>query len=94
MPPKTPEELYSILFKTLFSRLYLDMTSEARRRRLTEHDIAMIEKRVLAFQRQTDNFAGEFTTFETEPVVARVFQEMQELFAVTKPARVDKVQQK
>jgi hypothetical protein len=94
MIPKTPEEFFAILYKTLVSRIYLDLTTEARRRRLTEHDIATIERRVLDFRRETDAFAHEFETFETEPVVARTFQEMQEFFAVTKAARIEKVQQK
>ncbi len=94
MIPKTPDEFYSILYKTMLTRLYLDITAEARQKRLTEHDIATIERRILSFRSETDAFAHEFKTFETEPVVTRVFQELQELFAVTKPARIEKVQQK
>lgn len=94
MIPKTPDEMYTMLFKTLITRAYGDITTEARRRRLTEHDIAAIERRILDFRRDLEEIPDEFPTFETEPVVARAFNEMQEFFAVLRAARIQNIRQK
>jgi hypothetical protein len=94
MIPQTADQFYTTLHKTLWTRLYLDLSTAARSRRLTEHDIAGIERTLLDFRRDTDAFASEFETFETEPIVAAVFNEFEQLFAIAKLARIKKLQGK
>lgn len=94
MLPRTPDEMRSMLYMSMISRVYGDITTEARRRRLTEHDIANIERRVLSILRDGDSFAHEFTTFQVEPVIAQVLKELETFFAMTREARIQSIQQK
>jgi len=94
MLPTTPEEMTTILFNTMLSRIYLDISTAARRGRLTEHDISTIERRLLASMREGPDFSQEFTTFEVEPAIAKAVDMMQQFFAATRSARVNDIQQK
>lgn len=94
MIPETPEQMRAVLMMALITRAYGDITIEARRRRLTEHDIAVIERRVVGMLRDAKSFAHEFQTFETEPVVAGVLSELEAFFAAARGSRLKNVQQK
>lgn len=87
MLPKTPEEMYSLLLRAMLLRAYGDITTAARRKRLTEHDIATIERNTLDILKGAADFADEFKTFEVEPVRANALREVQEFFAVTRTGR-------
>ena len=93
MKPTTPDELAAMLMFTMMTRLYGDVTTEARKRRLTDHDIETIERTVLAFKKDTDAFAKEFP-FQTEVVVARVFNDLKQFLAAAKSGRIKHFQQK
>lgn len=87
MIPKTPEELYSMLLRVMLLRAYGDVTQAARRGRLTEHDIARIERNTLDILRTSPDFSDEFTTFEAEPVRANALREAEEFFRVCRIGR-------
>ena len=87
MEPKTPEEFYSQLFMAAVSRIYGDVTAEARRRRITEHDIATIENRIIAMMGDAKKAAHEFQAFEVEPLVNKLVQELRALFGAIREAR-------
>jgi hypothetical protein len=91
--PKTPEEMLQILAGVGQSRLYVEITLAARRGRLTEHDIAAIERRVVAMMSHPEGVEHEFQTFETEPVFARVRQLLAEFCAVCRKARTRQLRQ-
>ena len=94
MIPRTPEELYATVFLAMITRLYGDVTTEARRRRLTEHDIATIERKLLELMGTGAEFAQEIKGFEAEPVMAKARNEIQQIFAMTKAGRVKQIMQK
>lgn len=94
MIPDTPGQMHSVLFMTMLSRAYGDITATARRRRLSEHDISTIEGKVLAMLRDAPDFAGEFTTFEVEPVLAGVLQQLEQFFAAIRAGRAKQGQKK
>lgn len=94
MIPQTPDEMYTMLFKLLMTRAYGDITEAARRGRLTEHDIATIERRILAFRDDLKGVGVEFQTFEAEPEIAKAFNEAKDFFAVIRAARVQKIQKR
>lgn len=94
MIPKTPQEMQAMIFVAVVTRLYGDVTTEARRRRLTEHDIAGIERRALATLKDGPDFAHEFTTFEAEPVVAKTLKDIEALLIMARAGRLKNIQQK
>jgi len=60
MRPERREELFPVPRRTFWMRPYGDITEAARRKRLTEHDIAGIERRILMDLSDLRNFASAF----------------------------------
>lgn len=81
LPPKTPDELFSLVAHQMLLRVYGDLALEARRKRLTEHDISLIETRVIRIIREAEDFSGEVKGYESEPVMADVEAYLKGIFA-------------
>lgn len=94
MLPKTPDELHALLINTLMTRAYGDITTAARKGRLTEHDIAVIERKCLNFLKEAPSFANEFTTYEVEPVVAAAIKQAHDFFAAVRTGRIRQISEK
>lgn len=93
LPPKTPEEFFTFIVKGLYVNPYQAVTTAARRRRLTEHDIALIEHKTIAIAKEALGLAEEFKTFEIEPELARALHEINEFCASIRAARIDQIAQ-
>lgn len=93
MRPKSPEELYSVLLRAFWTRAYGDLTTAARRKRLTEHDIALIEKRVLETAAEALNAAHEFPEFDARRVIEGMLAEGSEGFRVIRESRAKQIAQ-
>lgn len=93
--PRTPEAMIAMIFEAGRARAYVDVSAAVRRKRLTEHDIALIERNIIDMTRNIDpQIAPEFETFEAEPAFAKAGQLLKEYFAEAKAARVKNVEQK
>lgn len=93
--PQTPDQMTEMMFRLGMQRAYLDVTTEARRRRLTEHDIALIERNIMDLLTGVDSaIAKEFTQFEAEPAIAAARQKLKSYFALTLQARAQDIQKK
>lgn len=93
IPPKTPEEFHSFMLKGLYINLYQAVTTQARRKRLTEHDIALIEHKAIALAKEALHLADEFRTFEIEPPLAMALNEINEFCASIRAVRVQQLAQ-
>ena len=93
IPPKTPQEFYSFIVKGLYINLYQAVTTQARRKRLTEHDIALIEHKAIALAKEALDLANEFKTFEIEPQLAMALNEINEFCASIRAVRVQQLAQ-
>ncbi|MGV0817147.1 hypothetical protein [Martelella sp. AMO21009] len=71
MHPKTPHELTQLLVNVMTLDLYGEITTAARKKRLTEHDIAAVERKVIAKIKDGPDFSHEALTYEAEPAIAR-----------------------
>lgn len=91
MVPKTPDALYGVLLRAFWMRVHGDLTAAARRKRLTEHDIAQIEDRALALAGEARQAAGEFKDFDAAAVVERVLAEARENLRVIREARAKQI---
>lgn len=91
IPPKTPQEFYSFIVKGLYINLYQAVTTQARRKRLTEHDIALIEHKAIAIAKEALDLANEFKTFEIEPQLAMALNEINEFCASIRVARIEEI---
>lgn len=89
--PQTPEEMTSLLFGLITQKVYQQITTAARRRRLTEHDIALIERQGIDELRGDLGFANEFKTFEAEPAIAKARQLLDGYFAATRATRQNEI---
>ena len=72
LPPKTPDDMFSLVTHAMMVRLYGELALEARRKRLTEHDISLIETRIIRILREGEDFSGEVKGYESEPVMADI----------------------
>ncbi|MFG1319855.1 hypothetical protein [Xanthobacter autotrophicus] len=61
-------------------RAYGDLATQAWRKRLTNADIAAIERETLTLMREAHASAGEFPGFEAEPAIAAAIAELRRLF--------------
>lgn len=93
IPPKTPEEFFSFMVRALYVTLYQEVTTAARRKRMTEHDIALIEHKAIAIAKDALGLAEEFKTFEIEPPLAMALHEINEFCASIRAVRVKKLAQ-
>jgi hypothetical protein len=91
MIPKTPEEMTAILKETLVIDLYRQITLAARRKRLTEHDIALIEQSLFREFDIGEKVAGEFRTFEAEPAVKLAIGIVRQITQEAKRFRADEI---
>lgn len=94
MKPANADQMTTLMVVSALTRAYGDVTEAARRGRLTEHDIATIERRILGIVRSAPDVSGEFTTFETEPAMRNAEAQIREMFARIRTARVDKITDK
>lgn len=91
MRPETAQDLYLTLFKTMIIRAYGDITTAARRKRLTEHDIRSIEKNVLTILAESQDFSGEFPAFDAKRVIVMTLDEVDEWFTACRAERIKKI---
>gem|GEM_PF-5303523 len=90
--PQTPEQMTEMVFRLGIQRAYLDISTEARRRRITEHDIALIERHIVELTTGNDTAIGQqFQTFEAEPALAAARQKLKDYFALTREARAQNI---
>lgn len=61
-------------------RAYGDLATQAWRKRLTNADIAAIERETLTLMREAHASAEEFPSFEAEPAIAAAIAELRRLF--------------
>lgn len=92
--PQTPKELEALVVQLGLMKAYDDITTAAREKRLTEHDIGLIERDVLTALRQMNYTAVEFKAFEAEPAIAAGQARLREHFQVLKNGRAQKVADK
>lgn len=88
--PETADELGLMLTISGFNKLYGDIANAAVIRRLTENDIALIERRVLNTVFRADDFADEFKNFEAEVVAANIRHLFKELFDMLRDHRISR----
>jgi hypothetical protein len=79
--PSTEGELTALLIHAGLTRAYADLRAAARQRRLNNHEIGIIERRVIDDVFGNTDFAAAFTTFEAEKSVANARQHLRGLFA-------------
>lgn len=91
MIPKTPEEMTATMKELMVYKLYTAVTIAARQKRLTEHDIALIERSTLRDFDIGDKVAHEFTSFEAEPAIKKAIAIVQELVDHARTERVNQV---
>lgn len=91
--PNTPDEMVAMLLEAGRARAYVEISGAARRQRLTENDISIIERNILADCVVTPEIAQEFKTFEAEPAFAEAHALLKQYFAIAKAARIKDVQQ-
>lgn len=89
--PKTPADLTGMLLMTLLIRAYGDITTAARRGRLTEHDIDRIERNTLAILTEAEDFSHEIKGYEAEPARAEAIAQVKTLFANVRAGRVKQI---
>lgn len=87
MIPKTPDELFGAVTRAVILRVYADVSALAGRRRLSEADLAAIERRAIELLGDGAEFADEFAGFEAEPVIARARGELLKFFAEARRLR-------
>jgi hypothetical protein len=68
--PKTPQDAEALMIRAILSLAYAELARAAVKKRLTEHDIAVIERNALGELQALFATAGEFSGFELEPVLA------------------------
>lgn len=88
--PKIPQnaaEMQALFFSLITQLAYQQVTLAARSKRLTEHDIELIERQIIDSTREEQHFAHEFTEFEAEPAVARARAEAKGYFAACRANR-------
>lgn len=78
--PKTPAEMRSLLFNMAIGRAYADLAAAAWRGRLSNADIAIIERRVIEAIGGAVEAADEFQQFEIEPAIAGAKQDLRLFF--------------
>jgi len=93
MIPKTSQEMQSLLIMALITRLYGDITTEARRKRLTEHDIGTIEQRTMRYLSGGPDFAHEFKDFEAEIPRAAALKIVKEMCDAIRAVRAKQIAQ-
>jgi hypothetical protein len=92
--PANPAEMMTMILQTALVRLYGDVTTAARRGRLTENDIAVIERRAMADLAMPKGIAHEFTDFEAEPAWRKAEHEIRSLLLIIKTARERHIREK
>lgn len=92
MIPSTPQEMTDLITHTLLLRVYGDITTAARRGRLTEHDISLIERSAIRLLKDEAKFADEFPTFEAEPAVAAGISQVEDFLAAARSGRINQIQ--
>jgi hypothetical protein len=85
--PKTPAQMTGLIHMTLMARIYGDITTEARRRGMTDDDITAIEERAIELLGKGEDFAGEFETFQAEIAVAAAVKLTRDFLAGVKSGR-------
>lgn len=85
--PTNPAEMMVMIAQTALIRLYGDVSLAARRGRLTENDIAIIERRAMAELAMPKGVEHEFTQFEAEPAWRKAEQEIRSLLLAIKAMR-------
>lgn len=86
--PQNGAQMTEMMFRAGFSRAYVEISTEARRKRLTEHDIAVIERRIVSeFATYDPCMADEFPTFEVEPAMAKAREQLKQFFEIARQAR-------
>mgnify|MGYP001323138618 CR=1 FL=1 len=94
MIPKSPSEMTNLIVQILMLRIYGDITAAARRGRISEHDIALIERSAIRAIKEGPDFSHEFETFEAEPAVAAGIKLVEDFLATTRSARINQIQNK
>lgn len=92
--PETPGELTALLIQGTLNTLYGEMTLDARRKRLTEHDIALIERAALARMAMPHGVEHEFEGFEAEPAWKQAEAMLKQLFALSRAIREKAIREK
>ena len=80
MLPRTPKELTDMLVGFGLLTAYGALANAAWRKRLTNADIAAIERSVLDGMRETARAAEEFKEFEAEPAIAAALAQLRDQF--------------
>lgn len=78
--PKTQQEAETTMFQMILCKAYRDLAEAATQRRLTEHDISVIQRNAIAEIQQLTAAADEFPGFELEPSIANVKAALRVLF--------------
>lgn len=86
--PESRSELLVVLNLSTLSRVYDHVTAAAVRKRLTEQDIAAIERDALDFVGRANDMADELEGIEVEVVAAKVRSELKKLFDGLRSKRV------
>lgn len=86
--PKTEADMITWLYATMTTRLYGLVTKAAVKRRLTEADIAAIERGIVDLVQISDGVAEEFQTFQAETAYAKARQLFQEYCNVIRNDRL------
>ena len=90
--PATPDEMVAMLLEAGRARAYVDITTAARRKRLTEHDIAVIERNILGLTVVTPEIADEFKSFEAEPAFAQARSLLKQYFEIARKGRATEIE--
>lgn len=91
MIPKSPEEFTTIMNQMMSFKLYVAITIAARKKRLTEHDIALIERSILRDFDIGEKVAEEFKTFEAEPAVKAALGLTKEFVERARAERINQI---
>lgn len=88
--PDNERDMIVFLVQTGLLVAYRDVTALAVHKRVTEYDIAMIEKRVVDMTVATVKAAQEFETFELEKAVSAAASDIRKAFEENKKFRLRK----
>lgn len=88
LAPRSHAEMVTMLLASGLVRAYGDIADAAWRGRLSNADIALIERRVVQVIAEANVAAHEFPEFEMEKSVAEACARLRELFAACAKSRV------
>lgn len=90
LPPDNERDMTTTLVTLGLVRAHQEISAAAVKKRLTEHDIRLIEKNLLDAIRATVVAAEEFETFELEKAVAAARKHLEDAFQQARTLRLAK----